>query len=323
MIAKYSDRRGSALIITMLMVTVIASVSFAVTALALSEFRKAANIQDSIVAYYAAESGLEHGLMEYRLWHDAEISKEIYDNLQTGADLVIPTDKDGTAQSFRLTGTTPGETLPNFVKNDDEAGKGKTWYDLKMFYRGDKVGEVDASGNPVVDAAKSPRVKRDSAAEYNVEGAKTFKFAWAPDPVTGSPATQPAPFPDPPGYRYFVQLTFTSTGETTCPDRVNRILGSKDANDPLQRQDSVDIGGCNFTSVRIKPWNMNYAQYGFTLLDSSGSRMPVDQLRTSLVSTGYSGGAKRTLQLNLSRTIGTIIESGDFLFLSGDKPLVF
>jgi hypothetical protein len=327
--AKIGSKKGSALIITLLMITVIASVSFAVTALALSEFRKAANIQDSIVAYYAAESGLEHGLMEYRLWHDAEISSEVYEHAQGASSSLIlpqnkiPTETEGTPQTFRLTGAKPGETQPGYVSPVTDK-KGNSWYDLKMFYRGDKIGEVDASGNPVVDDEKSPRVKRDSAAEYSLNGAKGLHIAWRPDPQT---LNSPPPILESSDASYFLELTYTVADGSLCPQPRHDILKvTANSGQSSMIPGVLSLTDCKYESVRIKPWNMKYAQYSLVLLDQNaptGNPIKVDQLRTTFLSTGYSGTAKRTLELDISRTIGTIIESGDFLFLSGDKPLQF
>src|SRR5688572_1500501 len=103
-------RSGSALIITMLLLSVVASISFAVTALTISEFRKTAALQDSIGAYYAAEAGIEHGLLQYRLWHEAEISELIQGKVarkQTVTADDSPTEEQdglGQPQSYRLDG---------------------------------------------------------------------------------------------------------------------------------------------------------------------------------------------------------------------------
>lgn len=313
-----ASRQGSALIITLLMITVIASVSFSVTALSLSEFRKAGNLQDSIAAYYAAESGIEHGLMEYRLWHDAEISREVYDFVRKkDSQYKIPTGSEGSAQTFRLTGA-DNSVKPGFVTSTGD--KGKSWYDLKMFYRGDKIGELNSRGDPVVDSVKSPRVFRDSAAEYAIEGAKTLKIAWRPDPATL--ANPPAILP-PSEFRYFLELIFTLTDPESCPDAKNKILPVGEDLLLTNLKKEVELTCNYYRSVRIKPWNMPYAQYSLALVDKDRKPMKIDQQKTTLQSTGYSGQSKRTLELNLSRTIGTVFESSDFLFLSADKPLQF
>lgn len=313
-----ASRQGSALIITLLMITVIASVSFSVTALSLSEFRKAGNLQDSIAAYYAAESGIEHGLMEYRLWHDAEISREVYDFVRRkDAQYKIPTASEGTAQTFRLTGA-DNTVKPGFVTSTGD--KGQSWYDLKMFYRGDKIGELNSRGDPVVDSEKSPRVFRDSAAEYAIEGAKTLKIAWRPDPATL--ANPPEPLP-PSITQYFLELIFTLSDSESCSEAENKILRvEKGRRSTINIVNEVPLD-CDYRSVRIKPWNMPYAQYSLTIEDRDGKPMKIDQQKTTLQSTGYSGQAKRTLELNLSRTIGTVFEASDFLFLSAYKPLEF
>lgn len=322
-----SSRRGSALVITLLMISIISTVSFSITALAISEFRKSSTLQDSIAAYYAAESGLEHGLLQNRIWRDAEISEEVYQQVRTAETTtlpqsVIPTKEtnSGRPQTFRLSG------VPGYVEPGGD--KGTSWYNLKMFHRGAVIGAVDSNGRPVVDAQKSPRIYRDSALDLNVSGAYELQLAWTPDPetrqsfISGGEALQ---F----GEWYFVEVILS--GKTSlsaeCDDvrRVLFVVGAHNyfRDDLTLNPPSVLISDCGYKSLRIKPWNMGYMKYSLVLRESSvvADTIKFDSNTGSIQSTGYSGRSKRTLQLQFSRSNKTILESEDFLFVSADENL--
>lgn len=308
----YGRRRGSALIITILLISVISTLAFSVSALTISEFRKAATIQDSISAFYAAESGIEQGLMEYRLWHDVEISKEIYSKLHSANQQVTsadsPTESEGSAQTFRLIGP-GGVGIANSTAN-----RGSSWYDLKMWYKGDHIGDLTAIGNPTIDPTNSnaQRIYRDSALQITANGASSFKLAWAPEgPNAIARATSP--------YRYFIE-TVMNAPKNLAPDNLARVLiDDSQLNDQPK---SVNFPISNVETIRIKPWDMDAMRYSLTLLDSAGQRLKFDTQTSYIESNGVSGRAQRKLRVSINRTSGTVLEAEDFLFITGQKPLL-
>jgi len=59
--------RGSALIITMLVVATISAAAFGLSQIFLADLRVATSAEDSLKAFYAAEAGTEEGLLRYRV----------------------------------------------------------------------------------------------------------------------------------------------------------------------------------------------------------------------------------------------------------------
>jgi len=57
---------GAALLLTMLIIAVVGAMALAVSRIVLAELMVTSNYADSIVAYQAAESGIEQGLLKYR-----------------------------------------------------------------------------------------------------------------------------------------------------------------------------------------------------------------------------------------------------------------
>lgn len=328
---RVSPRPGSALVITLLMVSIISTITFSITALSISEFRKASNLQDSIAAYYAAESGIEHGLLQQRLWRDAEISRETYQYIKANAVTelpqnvipnVIPTAdrKKGSPQTFRLSGT------PGFVGSGGD--KGTSWYDLKMYHRVPNLGLLNADGRPYVDPAKSPRVYRDSALEISLDGASALDIAWDVDPKTSQDVREGRE-PVGEGIDFFVEIILTANASEvgkSCrnsQERVIRFYSKLSGHDArIHETDPIEFGTCRYRSARIKPWNMKYMQYGIKL-QKNNEDILMDSGFTTIESTGYTGKSKRTLRVDVSRTNQTILESEDFLFLSADGLLEF
>lgn len=320
------SRKGSALIITMLLVTVIATVSFAISALTISEFRKTANLQDSVAAYYVAEGGIEHGLLEYRFWHDAQISQEYYkalhDNRLGDLNGLSPTANDGKPQRFTLDGktkTTPTgqkiENLAGYVNDNDELGN--SWYGLKMWYKGDRIGDLDSNSLPII-GNNSRLLSKDAALQFRVpSNAARAVVQWEPvNPILNAP-----------GLGYFAEAITTRGSQTSRT--VQAALGLSGSNGGKPNPNPLwsipmNSGGFQATELRIKPWNMDAMRYSIIFQDGNHNIIlnGLDTQRTYIEATGYSGKAKRQLRIGINRNAGNILESQDFLLYSGDSSLI-
>jgi len=76
-------KKGSAILIALLIVALVGVVGFGVARIAIVQIR-IANINDSALrAYHAAESGLEYGLLQYKINQNAVLSEEVRNNPST------------------------------------------------------------------------------------------------------------------------------------------------------------------------------------------------------------------------------------------------
>lgn len=287
---RQSERQGSALIITILIVSVISTISFMVSALAISEFRKAGSLQDSIAAYYAAESGIEQGLLQYRLWHDAEISQEVYNAATAGAVRVTPTISTGTPFSVKLS---PASS---------------STYAVKMWFKGMVIGQAKQDGTPEL-GVQSRQILRDSAVQISGASPKSLRLAWSPIGANGTIRAAGQP-------KYFVEVT--ASGVKNGQPQTERTV-IKDT-DPSQFQVNFDLD--TVQSIRIKPWDMSALKYSLTLQDSQNKNMLFDNQISYIESTGTVGKAKRTLKVGVNRAGGTGLEAQDFVLYSGDNPIL-
>jgi hypothetical protein len=63
---KMKSNKGASLLLTFLIITALLSIAIGVSRLSLGEIKLGRNIPNSLVAYYAAESGIERALYEDR-----------------------------------------------------------------------------------------------------------------------------------------------------------------------------------------------------------------------------------------------------------------
>lgn len=116
-ILQKSNQKGAALIITLLMITSLSGIVFYTSRLSIREIKLMNGLQESSGAFYAAEAGIEEGLLMWRYNHDAEFSKQCQTKGCQGVN--IPTQSDGDPLSFDI---------------DTEA---KSSYSLKIWHRND------------------------------------------------------------------------------------------------------------------------------------------------------------------------------------------
>ena len=297
-------RKGSALVITVLIVTVIATLSFTVTGLTLSEFRKVAILQDGIAAYYAAEAGIEHGLMQQRLWKDSEVSKEYYTALH-GAQTIGSVGPTDTPQAYLLGGSDrfiPGNAFSESVP----------WYGLKIGYKNEYLGSVDSAKKPVITNS-SLRVYRDSALQLSVpKDANRLAIAWEP--------VNPNLTPRPELGAYFLEVTMFYREAGTDGLKSKRVI-IKDVERSTANPNSVPLEP-NTETVRIKPWDMEYAKMSVVMYNASNLPVLFDRQITTIAATGTVGQAKRMLEVNLNRSSQGLLEAPDFLLFTGDAPII-
>ncbi|TSC95495.1 MAG: Uncharacterized protein CEN88_474 [Candidatus Berkelbacteria bacterium Licking1014_2] len=141
------EQPGTAMLLTLLLVGAIGVILFSVSRLTIDEVRASREIRESVLSYYAAEAGLEKGLLEYRQNHDI-IKDNITSNLSNGAKSTASVDyrkkevsgqldKDSKAE---ITIINPGsETLTFRFQNQSTAADAKSYVE---YQRLDQVGSI-------------------------------------------------------------------------------------------------------------------------------------------------------------------------------------
>jgi four helix bundle protein len=279
---KSNLKRGSALIITLLIITVISAIGFGIGRLTIAEIKQSTRMEDSVGAESAAESGIEYGLLLYRYNHDVQLSKDCPD--ASGNCNTIPT----------------GETI-NDAKNFD-LGNGAS-FDLKIYYKASVVGNPDD-----IDNASNPILSQDNTLEIRGDQPFTFKYT---TPCSSSVRSNPS---DTLNGKKCAETA--SLGSTLAHGVEIKAVNSGFYSLPNQRLDDLPIDVSSLSNddiVRIKPWNTDIRYVA--QVNMPGAKM--DAGITYIESTGYFGNTKRKLQTKINRASGSLLGIFDFVLYSG------
>lgn len=275
--------RGSALIITLLVIMVISSIGLGVGRLTLSEIKQTSRMEDSAGAETAAESGIEHGLLLYRFNHDVQLSDQCPDPANC---TISPTETGGKPVSF---------DMGNGVR-----------YELKIWHRNGNDGTKSVES--VSSESGKPALGQDQTAEYDLHNPGDD-----PDRATSLQNLTLSWEYEPPDHPLTPQETENRKVEITPLDADNAPLAAGKYLS-TSTEISANVILTNATRVRIKPWGGNLKQYTFSTTDPKAK---LDHRMTIIESTGYFGNTKRKLQVKIDRASGTILGIGDFVIYSG------
>lgn len=304
----------------MLVVSVLAAIGFSVSRVSLSGIKQSSRLEDSEIAYQAAEGGIEMGLLYYRYDRNSEVPSDITGGVSTS-----------TTEGMRYCVTT--DTVVNDHQTlNDTAGLDPTqsYFDLKMYHLNDGNTETaglgscneerykaglcvatpddglctgDISCYTASDGVKylTPALAQDSVVEYNVAGAERLYLKW----------------------EYLEDVNAMTTDEQNT---VKFYLIPIDTNgditeDKLLEEYGVNVATKTFNNsiydiskIRIKSFGADLKSYSIKVTEPSDYKM--DSRYTIIESTGYYGSAKRKLRVKLDRATGTLLSPFDLLMYS-------
>ncbi len=169
--------RGSAIIISMLMITAIGSIAFAIGRLLFIESTSASFYANGSVAYYAAESGLEEGFLRYRYNMSSEVPFSAWRMDTPNQNQVFRTNlaSDSVNKGAALNGISKTTTI-------SDANILNQYYDLRMGYIGtdgfpwfgpkdsDSTTGLGLGDFATVDTSAPYYVKQDDAIKIDLTG---------------------------------------------------------------------------------------------------------------------------------------------------------
>lgn len=285
--------RGSALLIVLLLITVLATIALGVGQLTLAEVKMQTGMEDAAIAYHAAEAGIEDGLLRWRYDRNVETPAN-----HSANPPVIPS--EDTKDVIRVDVSENDTTSPNkaFIGKVNPADTGvveptHSYYDLKIWYRDDVVGNYDNFTTPGGD---EKRLAADEALELTAPNDLNFTFS----------------------------LKFVFDG--TAADHLLSIRAFDSAGASVNVAEcggictANRINGINLTvsqrgKIIIKPWR-NGVRYAMKAKEPAGRNL-LDTGTTYIESIGYFGSAKRKLVAKIDRKSGTLLGIYDFVLYSG------
>lgn len=342
------NQGGAALIITILLISVLASIAFAISRLGISEVKQSTQLEDSEISYQAAEGGIELGLLLFRYNKNVEVPTGEIDGMDESiakclryniSDNVFvgiincnsnPTDRNKEFFDLRVWHKNNDRTENNITyeaNTEYVSAKGctKAQFDSKLCvddnegYCQGGYGGVSFEKcylNPNNNKYQIfPAIIQDGVAEYdtsNISGG-TLSIKW----------------------QYLKTLT---SSENLLKDKYQFLYIPKDVDGNIIKSSSptpnsgyeylydydysTNIGGNGLTvplgmtdKIRIKPFGGSLLSYTITANNS----LKMDSRYTYIESTGYFGGAKRKLKISIDRATGSMLTPYDFLLYSNEN----
>lgn len=281
-------KRGSSLILVVVIMSAIITVVFGANRLALVQYNQSNRDEDNVAALYAAKAGIEDGLARFRYNRDAE----------TGA----------TPDRYDLT---TGTQNANPIPTDQ-------YYDLSIKFRNSQIGSF-------TDFTNNPTAVKDTVLEltgFSQDWPNPYYLRYRFDFFDCSPnqsqlvqiqqitqtADQNAPIT-------YDQITVKKPNGTTVDsqDTTNIFIHSL-----------PNAGERLTSSVRLRAYGCSI-KYALATTESSGAGGNVgpefDNLKTTITATGYYGQTKRTLVADINRVSGQLIGIYDFnIYAGGGSP---
>ncbi len=317
-------RRGSALIIAMLIMTAIGSVAFGVGRVLLFEIGSFSMYESSIQAFYAAESGIEEGFLRYR--YDMETA--------------LPTGESGITNSAQRTNLSDLSLVSNSVDMGmgDGLSLAKQLYDLRM-----NSGESSYGSETLLS---DPGVLADPGSPYYIPRDESKKFKTYEDinlvlKSVGEAVSKPSPLNNARCVLIEMRIVNNSpipverkaifrSSETVLCGRLDGsntgdvvTIGAKpyvmEAATTLIRLNRLiettwpDLGVLNGAELYIKPIGNDV-----TVSFSSVNGRPIFGPYSKIKSNGYYNGVSREIAANIDRQHGTLYDLFDYVVYDAD-----
>lgn len=300
-----NNEKGSALIITLLVMAFVTTLVFEVGRLTINEIRQTDSLSDSSVAFHAAEAGIEDGLLRWKFNKNVELPQADMtesNNLALRVDLVT------------------NQVVASADSSRPPANSRNSTYDLKIWYKANQIGDPAALGTP---NDNNPKLVRDESKEFDVSNltGKNIEIRWLKD----------AKSPSNPLNAYNVNLEWSLFQQDPVSQQITTIAGGLLDASQDSLTVSVPAGGTNY-KIRIKMFIGSGVVNGFitspgpddafsryTIREPSGGK--IDTGTTYIESTGYYGRAKRKLRITVDRATNTILGLYGFVLGSPGSSL--
>ena len=324
---------GAALIITILLVTVLATIAFSASRLTISELVQTTQLEESEGAYFAAEACVETGLLLYRYNRNAE----------------VPTVADGMSEDrkeYIYFNVTDGKQIAKTEFDNRQAGKSycalRMWHrhnageqekvttatcneqkfqaDLCMVVPAEKINEIcgtdykkcyqdpDNPNNYYI----LPALKQGEVIDYDVATGLEENSSSRVDSInlTWEYLEEPQSFEEQNNFQ-LLYLPIDENGEVIMEGDQKKELFTYDWHSYGVSKDLTGV-----QKIRLKPFGGSLQSYTITTDNPSAK---LDSRYTHIESTGYYGGTKRKLKSILDRRTKSLLSIYDFLIYSSKE----
>lgn len=318
------SKTGAALVITLIIVTVVSAIIFSVNRMLVSEVKQITKLEDSEMAYQAAESGIEAGLLLYRYNNNVEVPADITGGMDETIDKAMRVNVTN--------GSLEAKNIDLDVNNLADLKRNQQYYDLKIWHRNANENGVSqeevkseqcnkvtnnngtqsypnycVADNPGESSstASIPALSKDGSVEYNVsnlDGKIYLKWGYKKVPTTRQEIEQ----------MRLEYVAYDENGEIAENGKGKELFLYEDSNNG-SFGNGIQLFTTNAQNIRVKSWGGDLDNYKMTLVSPNAK---LDSRYTYIESTGYYGGSKRKLKVKIDRQTGSIISTYDFVLLS-------
>lgn len=310
-------QRGSAILIAVFLVAAVGSAAFAIGRLFLMDASISEKYESSVIAYYAAESGIEEGLLRYRYDKNQEVDTE---------NNVI--DLDSTASNPRVA-LASIDPIKRYYKPSISY--------LQSFYGEDINSDRELSHHDLNDVnyPKEYIIQRDESIKIDISKLNAadhvmffvkfiddngnnsiFNSLRNDNPFVEVSLVGQTPLSD----RYQMKAVLVANGYTNnfqssgFIESNGKIDGTHYYHQALFTIRTINSSGIFDPNVSkeliIKPLYSN-VKFGIQVYGLSRDVMP--KAYNTVKSTGYYGGVTRTLEAKIDRQAGTVYDLFDFV----------
>ncbi|MBI2448608.1 hypothetical protein HYV44_03595 [Candidatus Microgenomates bacterium] len=299
--------RGIALITTLIISGIMLTSIGLFTREMLDEVKNSTRIDNSLIAYYAAEAGLEEALLSWRYNKDSEISFE--NDTNANVDVTDKTNNSPRCVNLDKDNLQMGRLSANICTAAGAKDPKSRYYGLKMWYKTPQIQNLQVNRDDVVEIG-IPSLTGD------------LKIEWTPNPATEILAGSERS-----GYR--MEITVYDEEGSIIPIEKGGKFFTSTFNKSVRIQSSRT--GVGKKIIRIKPWYTKSLPEPGTNIYTEGSApkdssIPFVNLnitrgsssdlmttpKTIIESTGYFGNVVRKIIVEMDRSTGQIVGMLDY-----------
>lgn len=330
--SKLKKRKGAALVVAILLSAIIGSAAIGVTAIAFRQVNIAETYNNGTAAYYAAESGLEEGLLRNKYNKDVEIPEVIDTNHIYTPDPAKLLSRPAYAYRDYMSEPTimkKPSTDKTGVPLGDTATDREQVYDLQTYYKQSFVGDDIANPKGIIDGAdlaattnNAYQIIKDNSKAFTINSGQTndvnLFWKWI-SPACGALEVK---IKDSTGNEHTSLFQDQSSGCTKITNAQSAANftapgGFVGAYNIAAIKTNMNISALTAVTMTLKPvgGSNNGIYFGFT--EGPVGHRNSSGLATTIQSIGYFAGNSRQITAKIDRQTGTILDIFNYVIYKG------